>query len=51
MDRATGYYVVRSKAVPEVLLKVVEAKRLIETEKVRSVQEAVAAVGIRRSSV
>ena len=50
MDRATGYYVVRSKAVPEVLLKVVEAKRLIETEKVRSVQEAVDAVGISRSS-
>ena len=50
MDRATGYYVVRSKAVPEVLLKVGEAKRLIETEKVRSVQEAVDAVGISRSS-
>ena len=50
MDRATGYYVVRSKAVPEVLLKVVQAKRLIETEKVRSVQEAVDAVGISRSS-
>ena len=45
-----GYYVVRKKAVPEVLLKVVEAKRLIESEKVPTIQEAVDAVGISRSS-
>ena len=45
-----GYYVVRKKAVPEVLLKVVEAKRLVESEKVSSIQEAVDAVGISRSS-
>ncbi len=44
------YYVVKQKAVPEVLLKVVEAKRLLETEKVSSVQEAANAVGISRSS-
>ena len=50
MERSTGYYVVKRKAVPEVLLKVVEAKRLLETEKARSVQEAVDAVGISRSS-
>ena len=50
MERSTGYYVVTRKAVPEVLLKAVEAKRLLETEKVRSVQEAVDAVGISRSS-
>lgn len=50
MERSTGYYVVTRKAVPEVLLKVVEAKRLLETEKARSVQEAVDAVGISRSS-
>ena len=43
-----GYYVVRKKAVPEVLLKVVEAKRLVESEKVSSIQEAVDAVGISR---
>lgn len=46
----TGYFVVRKKAVPEVLLKVVEAKRLIESEKVPTIQEAVDAVGISRSS-
>ncbi len=44
------YFVVRQKAVPEVLLKVVEAKRLLESEKVFTIQEAVDAVGISRSS-
>ncbi|MBO4749979.1 MAG: ACT domain-containing protein [Lachnospiraceae bacterium] len=44
------YYVVRGKAVPEVLLKVVEAKRLLESEKAATVQDAVSAVGISRSS-
>lgn len=46
----TGYFVVKQKALPEVLLKVVEAKRMIESEKVHSVQEAVDKVGISRSS-
>lgn len=50
MSQSTGYYVVRQKAVPEVLLKVVEAKRLIESEKVATVQEAVDMVDISRSS-
>ncbi|MDE7112801.1 MAG: ACT domain-containing protein, partial [Acetatifactor sp.] len=43
-------FVVKQKAVPEVLLKVVEAKRLLESEKVPTIQEAVDAVGISRSS-
>lgn len=47
---ATQYFVVREKAIPEVLLKVVEAKRLLETERVLTIQEAVDAVGISRSS-
>ena len=50
MGEAANYYVVRRKAVPEVLLKVVEVKRLLESEKVSTVQEAVDAVGISRSS-
>ena len=50
MGETAKYYVVRSKAVPEVLLKVVEAKRLLESEKVLTIQEAVDAVGISRSS-
>ena len=40
----------RKKAVPEVLLKVVEAKRLLESEKVMTIQDAVDEVGISRSS-
>lgn len=50
MGEATKYFVVKQKAIPEVLLKVVEAKRLLESEKVLSIQEAVDAVGISRSS-
>lgn len=49
-EKTTGYYIVKQKAVPEVLLKVVEAKRLIESEKVLTIQEAVDTVGISRSS-
>ncbi len=44
------YYVVTKKAIPEVLLKVVEAKELLESEKVETIQDAVDAVGISRSS-
>jgi len=44
------YYIVKKKAVPEVLLKVVEAKRLLDSEKVMTVQEAADIVGISRSS-
>jgi len=44
------YYIVKKKAVPEVLLKVVEAKRLIDSERVMTVQEATDAVQISRSS-
>ena len=50
MGEATKYFVVKQKAIPEVLLKVVEAKRLLESEKVLTIQEAVDAVGISRSS-
>ncbi|MGN0142989.1 MAG: ACT domain-containing protein [Roseburia sp.] len=44
------YFVLKEKAVPEVLLKVVEAKRLIDSGKIPSVQEATEMVGISRSS-
>lgn len=50
MGDESTYFVVKKKAVPEVLLKVVEAKRLVETRKVQTVQDAVDAVGISRSS-
>ena len=50
MPDKTNYFVLKEKAVPEVLLKVVEAKRLFESGKAASVQDATDAVGISRSS-
>lgn len=50
MSDNTAYFVLKEKAVPEVLLKVVEAKRLLESGKADSVQDATEAVGISRSS-
>ena len=50
MAEKTTYYVIKEKAVPEVLLKVVEAKRLLESGRASSVQDAVERVDISRSS-
>ena len=50
MKEKTNYYVLKEKAVPEVLLRVVEAKRLLESGRVASVQEATERVDISRSS-
>lgn len=50
MEDKSKYFVVKQKAVPEVLLKVVEAKKLLESERVITVQEATEQVGISRSS-
>ena len=50
MLKKSEYFVVKQKAVPEVLLKVVEAKRLLESERAITVQEATDKVGISRSS-
>ena len=33
MEEKSRYFVVKQKAVPEVLLKVVEAKKMLETER------------------
>lgn len=44
------YYVVKKKALPEVLLKVVEAKKLLESERAVTIQEATEQVGLSRSS-
>ena len=49
MAESSNYFVLKKKAVPEVLLKVVEAKRLLDSGKVESVQEATEQVGISRS--
>ena len=50
MKEKTNYYVLKEKAVPDVLLRVVEAKRLLESGRVASVQEATERVDISRSS-
>ena len=38
MQQDTGYYVIRKQAVPEVLLKVVEAKKLLDAYKMVEVE-------------
>lgn len=48
--RKDKLYVVSEKALPEVLLQVVEAKKLLDAKKVATVGEAAEAVGISRSS-
>ncbi len=50
MSDKTAYFVLKEKAVPEVLLKVVEAKKLLESGRASSVQEATELVDISRSS-
>lgn len=49
-EEKTKYFVVKQKAVPEVLLKVVEAKKLLDSERAMTVQDATDQVGISRSS-
>ena len=53
MDRTNEkkkYYVVTERAVPEVLQKVVEAKKLLDSGRVHTVQEAAEQTGNSRSS-
>ena len=50
MKDKENFFVLKEKAVPEVLLRVVEAKRLLEAGKAESVQEATEQLGISRSS-
>lgn len=50
MQEKNKYYVVKEKALPEVLLKVVEAKRLLESQRAMTVQQATDQVELSRSS-
>ena len=50
MSEESKYYLVREKAIPEVLIKVIEAKNLLNYDKHMSISEAVASGGISRSS-
>ncbi len=49
MREESKYYVVKQKALPEVLIKVAQVNKLIETKEI-SVAEATEQVGISRSS-
>lgn len=50
MTQLPKYYIVEAKALPEVFLKVAEAKWLLETGEVSTVNEAARATGISRSA-
>lgn len=49
-QRKSKYYVVTQNAIPEVLLKVIEVKRMLEQGDAPSVQKAAERAGISRSS-
>lgn len=50
MRENSDYYIVDKRVMPEVFLKVVEARELFEKGVVASVQEAVDSVGVSRSA-
>ena len=50
MGKAPAYFIVEASALPEVFLKVAEAKRLLETGEAGAVNQAVRRVGISRSA-
>ena len=50
MKEETSYYVLKKQAVPEVLLKVLEAKKLIDSGRCKTINEATDKMGISRSS-
>ena len=50
MDQKHRYYIVEASALPEVFLKVVEAKRMLETGEVKTVNDAAIKTGISRSA-
>lgn len=50
MKTMPKYFIVEAQALPEIFLKVVQAKGLLETGEVATVNQAAAAVGISRSA-
>ena len=50
MGKSPSYFIVESSALPEIFLKVAEAKRLLETGEVDTVHLATRQVGISRSA-
>ena len=50
MEDAFKFYMVKKRALPEVLLKVAEVNNLLNSGKSKTIREAIDAVGISRSS-
>lgn len=50
MEASSDYYIVDKKVLPEVFLKVIKAKEILENHRVSSVQEACEAVDVSRSA-
>jgi len=50
MENEFKYYMVKKKALPEVLLKVAEVNNLLGSGRVKTIQEAIDTAGISRSS-
>ena len=50
MAPATKFYLVSSEALPEIFIKVAEAKRMLQSGEVRTAGDAAKAVGISRSA-
>ena len=49
-NRETKFYLVESAAMPDVLLRVLEARELLETKQCKTVAEAALRVGLSRSA-
>lgn len=50
MKEKSQFYVINKDVLPEVFLKVMEVKQLLETQKLMTVQQATEEIGISRSS-
>ena len=50
MNKMPKYYIVEGRSLPDIYIKVAEAKRLLEVGEVSTINEAVQAVGISRSA-
>jgi len=49
-NRETKFYLVESSAMPDILLRVLEAKELLETKQCKTVAEVALQVGLSRSA-
>ena len=50
MKENSDFFIVEKKVLPEIFLKVMKAKKLMDNQKAKTVQEAVNMVGISRSA-